>query len=1101
MHTVVVSQTDPRAMPGIAEVLSDPRYGGIDLYLHIEPGYYREPLLRIDRHVIIVPTEGPGTVTIAGDDGNTFRIFGRLECYGVEVGNDSTEYPPVYVDPGGFFKAIDCTFTAPKDVEAKEARLVLERCVFQGGGASFVASGGSVASSRFEQAMLSVSRGGTPVVSDTVFTGCRALNAIYVSGGVPMIRDCRITGAGTATSPAVYIGENAKAEMHGCEITGSRSGAVEVTRARVTLTNCRISGGDGEANSVGIGQDGDATLIDCDITDSSRVGIMCISGKVTCTDVTITRPRASGVSVRSGAAELTRMAITGTGLNALLLKEARAKVAGLRVEGGADARHTAVHAERSRLELHEARITDSAAGAVVAQESSSVAIDSIAIEGVLFGLYARDDSTLTASDADISRCAQSGVLVGRASHADLRGARVSDCAEEAVRVSRSTLRLRDATIGDTPSTGVAVLDSSSATVENTTIARTGGSGALLDADSRLQFIGCTIKDSGGPAIEGDGHPGLRLEATETAGGSGGDRVRARAAAGTGGTAAVEEGPEPLEKLLAELDTMVGLEGVKREVRTLVSFQQVSEKRRQAGLPTLAVGRHLVFSGPPGTGKTTVARLYGRILRSLGVLERGQFVEASRADLVAEHLGGTTKKTTDVVEKARGGVLFIDEAYALTRSFGMGSDFGQEAVDTLIKLMEDMRDEVVVIFAGYSSEMREFLGANPGLRSRVSRTIDFANYSSEELTTIFRGMAATQGYVLGPGVTELLTRHFQGLRRDETFGNGREARRIFESVIQRQAVRLAEEDASHDASDLALLTLEDLDGIVETGLSSRIGAARDKEQAAVLLDRLHTMVGLDEVKREVAGLIDLISASRRRKAAGLQVAPPSRHLVFAGPPGTGKTTVARIYGELLAALGVLAQGQIIEAGRADLVGRFVGETAQLTRAVFDSARGGVLFIDEAYALTREVADGGHGFGREAVDTLIKLMEDHRDEVVVIVAGYTDEMRGFMSANPGLASRFSRTITFAPYSVPELVEIFRSMAVDAQFLVPEETMEAVTRYLLAHAERFAEGNAREIRTLFEAGVTRQSRRIERLAAAGGDPSLAQLQTLLPEDIGTE
>ncbi|MFC4563842.1 AAA family ATPase [Nocardiopsis mangrovi] len=1095
MQTVRVSQGgDPWAFPSLAQALATPSYADSDLYIHVDPGHYIEPGLTIDRNVIIVPAAGPGTVTITrGGDGNAFRVFGRLETYTLTVRGDSAEYPVVYVDPGASLKAVGCTFTAHHDVTAKDAWMDLEGCAFIGSGADFLGSGGSASGCRFDMARLAVSAGGSPVVRDCEFTGYRGNHTVYIIGGSPVIRDSRISG-GNAASSAVYIGEKSTAELHNCEITGGSGQPVHVTGSAAALSGCRVTGGGEGRNSVHVAQAGNAVLTDCDITDSPNAGVMCHEADLVCTDVRITRPAATGVSVIDGTARLTGTHISGTGNNGVVLQDARVTASGLRVQGAGNPDHAGVHVRRARLELRNAEITGSPATAVRVDDASTVTMESVVVKDTGYGIDALG-STLKLIDVHVESCTEMGISVREAGHADIVRSTLTACAREGILVDHATLRLRDSTVTGRMGIGVAATGESTVTIEGCTVSGSSRSAAYLDDGSRLQFIGCTLEVDEGLVIEGEHHPGLRLERTEVTGAAG--RVRARADAAA--QARAGGAPQPLPELLAELDAMIGLEGVKREVRALVSFQQVSEKRREAGLPALSVGRHLVFSGPPGTGKTTVARLYGRILRSLGVLEQGRFIEASRADLVAEHLGGTTKKTADLFAKARGGVLFIDEAYTLSRRFGSGSDFGQEAIDTLIKLMEDMRDEVVVVFAGYSSEMREFVGANPGLRSRISRVIDFENYSPDDLSVIAAGMAHRQGYVFDDGVADLFTRHFRRMHRDETFGNGREARRIFEAAIQRQAVRLSQEGAVLDADSLALLTAADLEGIIETGLASRVGAPRDREQAAALLGRLDAMVGLAEAKREVADLINLISASRRRQAAGLQAASPSRHLVFAGPPGTGKTTVARIYGELLAALGVLAQGQVVEASRADLVGRYVGETAQLTRQVFDSARGGVLFIDEAYALAREGASG-HDFGREAVDTLIKLMEDHRDEVVVIAAGYTGEMLGFLATNPGLASRFSRTITFAPFTAAELVDIFRGMAGAGDFAVPDETADTVAAYLAAHADRFADGNGREVRKLVEAGITRQSRRIERLAA-GREPSVDELRTLLPEDIGAD
>ncbi|MEU8305364.1 AAA family ATPase, partial [Actinomadura sp. NPDC048955] len=413
-----------------------------------------------------------------------------------------------------------------------------------------------------------------------------------------------------------------------------------------------------------------------------------------------------------------------------------------------------------------------------------------------------------------------------------------------------------------------------------------------------------------------------------------------------------------------------------------------------------------------------------------------------------------------------------------------------------KLMEDHRDEVVVIAAGYSAEMREFLAANPGLSSRFSRTVEFENYSPAELVQIVGTQADKDGYQLAEDARTALLAHFTSMKRDASFGNGRAARRVFEAAVERQAQRLADMEELPSGEELSRLIAEDLD--VDTGLAARFGEARDPDQVTALLARLAAMTGLDEVKRDIRDLLDLIASARRRRAAGLEAEPFTGHLIFAGPPGTGKTTVARLYGELLTALGVLAQGQVVEAARVDLVGQYVGHTAQKTSEVFERARGGVLFIDEAYTLSRQ-AGSGNDFGQEAIDTLVKLMEDHRDEVIVIAAGYTSEMEGFLATNPGLASRFARTLTFSPYEVDGLVSIFLGKAKTADYRVPEPTQQALTTYLADNRDQFREGNGREIDKLFRSAVTAHARRTEQLANTGAELTTEQLTTLLPEDIG--
>jgi len=264
---------------------------------------------------------------------------------------------------------------------------------------------------------------------------------------------------------------------------------------------------------------------------------------------------------------------------------------------------------------------------------------------------------------------------------------------------------------------------------------------------------------------------------------------------------------PAEEALAELDSLIGLETVKREVRTLIDLISVGRQRRRAGLKAPSLRRHLVFTGSPGTGKTTVARLYGEILAALGVLQRGHLVEVARVDLVGEHIGSTAIRTQEAFDRARGGVLFIDEAYALAPEDG-ARDFGREAIDTLVKLMEDHRDEVVVIVAGYTAEMERFLASNPGVASRFSRTVTFPDYSAEELLEITVRQADEHEYQLAEDTAEALLGHFADLPRGPSFGNGRTARQVFETMVERHAVRVAQL-AEPTTQDLQLLLPADL----------------------------------------------------------------------------------------------------------------------------------------------------------------------------------------------------------------------------------------------------------------------------------------------------
>ena len=276
--------------------------------------------------------------------------------------------------------------------------------------------------------------------------------------------------------------------------------------------------------------------------------------------------------------------------------------------------------------------------------------------------------------------------------------------------------------------------------------------------------------------------------------------------------------EPLEgDPYQELDDLIGLGSVKQEVRSLANFVEVQKQREAQGLKTAKVSYHLVFYGSPGTGKTTVARIVGRIYKDLGVLKKGHTVETYRGGLVAKYMGQTALKTDTVIQQALDGVLFIDEAYSLVPEGGGGQDYGQEAISTLLKRMEDYRDRLVVIIAGYKDEMQRFIDSNPGLQSRFNRYIDFPDYTGGELVDIFKMYMKKNQYTLAPDAELFLKEQFDYAvaHKDRNFGNARFARNVFEKSIQMQANRL-EGQRNLSTSQLTELTVDDLKG----GFASR-----------------------------------------------------------------------------------------------------------------------------------------------------------------------------------------------------------------------------------------------------------------------------------------
>lgn len=555
----------------------------------------------------------------------------------------------------------------------------------------------------------------------------------------------------------------------------------------------------------------------------------------------------------------------------------------------------------------------------------------------------------------------------------------------------------------------------------------------------------------------------------------------------------------LEDLLAELDALIGLESVKKSIKENITYLNFTKLRKEKGFDDSSkLSLHSIFTGNPGTGKTTVVKMLGKIYNKMGLLSKGNVVEVDRAALVGEYIGQTAPKTKKMIESARGGILFIDEAYSLARSDDDSKDFGKEVIEILLKEMSDGPGDIAIIGAGYPKQIKSFIESNPGLKSRFTHYFHFDDYMPEELYQIAIYTATQKQVKFSPEadsyLKEQLTEAYR--KRDENFGNARFVNAVVDESKQEMGLRLMKASNLADLTndDLSTIVLDDLHDVFATEQKKKLKLTINDKQLNDAMSELNELVGMDKIKQDIQELVKLI---RFYNETGKDVVNKfSLHSIFSGNPGTGKTTLARIIAKIYKALGVIERGHVVEVDREGLVAGYVGQTAIKTADKIEEAMGGILFIDEAYGLASKGVS--NDFGQEAIQVILKRMEDQRGKFGVIVAGYPQNMHEFVESNPGFKSRFDKTFLFDDYKTEQLWGITQNL-LQKEGLTPHADAELHLKDYLndlyENRDKFF-GNARTVRQVVGEVVMKQNLRLASMPSEQRKPS--DLTALIIDDV---
>ncbi|MBM7699212.1 right-handed parallel beta-helix repeat-containing protein [Kurthia huakuii] len=888
----------------------------------------------------------------------------------------------------------------------------------------------------------------------------------------------------------IWMKDQAKAQVIDCTVSDNTYANVELADSMINIENCQVnhSASDGlyvskrsiahitgcnfnhntGSNVCYVNSDGH--LVDCTLHDSSKNGLwVSDNSKVTMKQSKLFRNKFPAVGIEASSLDIENCEFFD-GLQSAVWLKARANVTIHDCQFKHQRASHIIVEKNSHLKLSRCLLQQANQNGIWAREQATVDINDCTVKECRYPGVGGSQSTIHIKNSTIEHNTEHGVWLTEGSVATIDQCDIALNGYCNIALNDSDLTLSNSRLSDAKEYGLIVKEHSHSIVDCSTI-RTSGydnihvarmaslqmrnsileyaerDGLYIHSDATASVISSRFEHNQQYGIyEKKDAANVQLSTATYAENGRGDYVKEGATIQSAGPVRFKTPIATARDIVAlkELDAMVGLTKIKKSLHDMVRILQFNAEAAELGFEqhTPSFASHTVLYGNPGTGKATVAVMLAKLYKELGLLEKGHVVHVNREQLVGSYIGQTAPKTQKKIDEAMGGVLFIDEAYALTNRHS-AKDFGPEAIEVILEAMERHRGKFIGIAAGYPQEMQHFLKSNPGFESRFTQFFHFDDYTPEEMVHIAEQMLQQQQRFLDEQAKQALTKEFIRLwrKKDSYFANARTVRQDVTKMVTAQKLRCLDMNRAHWTPEvLATITPADVAAVVAEEQTRSFTVPIQEELLQQALNELHALVGLENVKQSITKLIDLTRYYRDEQK---NVEHLTTNFVLTGNPGTGKTVVARIIAKIYEALGIVERGELVEVTRDMLVGPHVGDMERLTQQYVKRARHGVLFIDEAYQLTQY---GPEDVGKRVIDTLLNYLEAYRHEMVVIVAGYPAKMTQFIQNNEGLQRRFRDWLHFPDYTPEQLLEIALHIAQESGYAYSEQAMRALSFYLM-------------------------------------------------------